>query len=119
MRPRCALRQPSERSVVAWMPCAIFASVVEHVDHRQVVPLADFEVVEVVRRRDLDRAGALSGSEYSSATIGMRRPTSGRMTMALPMRRRIALVIRMHGDGGVAEHGFRPRRRDDDDSRAS
>ena len=34
---------------------------VEHVDLRQVVPLADLEVVEVVRRRDLHRAGALLG----------------------------------------------------------
>ena len=32
---------------------------VEHVDQRQVVPLADLEIVEVVRRRDLHRAGAL------------------------------------------------------------
>ena len=34
---------------------------VEDVDLRQVVPLADLEIVEVVRRRDLDRAGALLG----------------------------------------------------------
>ena len=32
---------------------------VEHVDQRQVVAAADLEIVEVVRRRDLDRAGAL------------------------------------------------------------
>ena len=34
---------------------------VEDVDLRQVVALADLEVVEVVRRRDLHRAGALLG----------------------------------------------------------
>ena len=35
------------------------ASGVEDVDHRQAVALADLEVVEVVRRGDLHRAGAL------------------------------------------------------------
>jgi len=30
----------------------------EDVDHRQRMPLADLVVVEVVRRRDLDHAGA-------------------------------------------------------------
>src|SRR3546814_7466062 len=34
---------------------------VEDVDHLQVVALADLEVVEVVRRGDLDRTGALLG----------------------------------------------------------
>ena len=29
---------------------------IEHIDQRQAVPLADLEVVEVVRRRDLHRA---------------------------------------------------------------
>ena len=37
------------------------ALLIEHVDLRQAVPLADLEIVEVVRRRDLDRAGALFG----------------------------------------------------------
>ena len=32
---------------------------VEHVDQRQMMPPADLEIVEVMRRRDLDRAGAL------------------------------------------------------------
>ena len=32
--------------------------VVEHIDQRQIVPLADLEIVEVMRRRDLHRAGA-------------------------------------------------------------
>ncbi len=33
--------------------------VVEHVDLFQIVPLADLEIIEVVRGRDLDRARAL------------------------------------------------------------
>ena len=37
------------------------ALLVEHADLRQAVPLADLEIVEVVRRRDLDRARALFG----------------------------------------------------------
>ena len=45
--PRCRQREP--------------AFDVEDVDQRQVVALADLEVVEVVRRRDLHRAGALLG----------------------------------------------------------
>ena len=32
------------------------ALLVEHADLRQAVPLADLEIVEVMRRRDLDRA---------------------------------------------------------------
>ena len=58
---------------------------VEHADLRQVVAPSDLEVVEVVGRRDLDRASALLGVGISSATIGMRRPTSGRMAF-LPTR---------------------------------
>ena len=54
-----------------------------------------------------------SGSEYSSATIGMRRPTSGSIA-CLPIRSLVALVVGMHRDRGVAEHGLGPRRRDDD-----
>jgi hypothetical protein len=42
--------------------------------------LADIEVVEIVSRRDLDRAGSLF-------VIGMRRPTSGRIAV-LPIRSR-------------------------------
>ena len=37
------------------------ALLVEHADLRQAVALADLEVIEVVRRRDLDRARALFG----------------------------------------------------------
>ena len=32
---------------------------VEHVDERQIVTAPDLEIVEIVRRRDLHRAGAL------------------------------------------------------------
>ena len=32
-------------------------------------------------------------------------------------KRLVALIVGMHGDGGVAEHGLRPRGGDDDESR--
>ncbi len=54
-----------------------------------------------------------SGSEYSSATIGISRPTSG-STIILPTRASIALILGMHGDAGVAQHGLWPRGGDDD-----
>ena len=54
---------------------------IEDVDQAEPVAPADIEVVEVVRRRDLDRARALLGvASTSSATIGIRRPTSGSRT---------------------------------------
>ena len=59
----------------------------------------------------------ISGSAYSSATIGIRRPTSGRIARAFPRTRsRVALVVGMHGHAGVAEHRLRPRRRHDDET---
>ena len=56
-----------------------------------------------------------SGSEYSSATIGMRRPTSGRIAN-LPTRSRIALVLGMHRHRHVAQHRLGPRRRNRDEA---
>ena len=56
----------------------------------------------------------VSGSAYSSATIGISRPTSGRRT-DLPTRSAKRAIVRMHRDAGVAEHGFRPGRRDRDE----
>ena len=70
------------------------------------VPLADLEIVEVVRRRDLDRAGALL---RVGIFVGDDRdqPADERQTAPSPTRSRVALVVRMHGDAGVAEHGLR------------
>ncbi len=87
---------------------------VEHVDHREMVALADLEVVEVVGRRDLHGAGAL-------LRIGI---VVGDDRDAAPDQRQhhrfadevlVALVFGMHRDRGVAQHGLRPRRRDDDE----
>ena len=50
-----------------------------------------------------------SGSEYSSATIGIRRPTSGRIGVladqVLPLG-----IVGMHRHAGVAQHRLGPRR---------
>ena len=58
---------------------------VEDVHQLEIVPSAHFEVVEVVRRRDLDRARALFRSACPSATIRSSRPTKG-STAYLPIR---------------------------------
>ena len=87
---------------------------IEHVDLRQVVPLADLEIVEVVRGRDLHRAGALF---RIGIFVGDDRnaPADQRQDhMCLADEMRVALVIGMHRDRDVAEHRLGPRRRDDD-----
>jgi hypothetical protein len=83
----------------------------EDVDHRQVVAPADFVVVEVVRRGDLDAAGAevlvdIGVGDDRNLALGQRQ------LQPLADQRGVTLVFRMHGHGDVAEHGFRTRRRD-------
>ena len=86
---------------------------VEDVDRRQRVAPADFEIVEVVRRRDLDRARALLGI---GIFVGDDRDAAAdeRQDHVLADERLVALVVRVHGDGGVAEHGLGARGGDDD-----
>ena len=50
-------------------------------DRRQIVALPDLPVVEVVRGRDLDAAGAEVLSTYASAMTGIVRPVSGSATV--------------------------------------
>ena len=64
----CSARSPSRLGIASARPgtprCRRASTLrlgVEDVDRRQLVPPADLEVVEVVRGRDLDRAGALLG----------------------------------------------------------
>ena len=54
-----------------------------------------------------------AGSTYSSATIGISRPSSGSTTVA-PTRSRVALVVRVHRHARVAEHRLGPGRGHDD-----
>ncbi len=87
---------------------------VEDIDQRQIVAPADLEIVEVVRRRDLDRAGAgrgigiVVGDDRNAAVDqGQDRVLADEML--------VALVVGMHGDAGIAQHGLRPRGGDDDE----
>ncbi len=89
---------------------------VEHVDLRQAMALADFKVVEVVRRGDLDRARTLFGigvfvADDRNAAADQRQNDMLADQMIQP------LVLRMDRDRGVAEHGFRTHRRDHDERR--
>ena len=85
---------------------------VQDADHLEAVAAADLEVVEVVARRDLDRARAVLGvGSSASAMTGRRRPTSGRIA-CLADQVLVARVVGMDRDRGVAEHGLGPRGRD-------
>jgi hypothetical protein len=86
---------------------------VEDVDKRKPVPAADLEVVEVVRGRDLHRPGPLRGVRVR---VGDDRdaPARERQDRLAADQGPVALVVRVHGDGGVAEHRLRPRGRDRD-----
>ena len=77
---------------------------------------ADFEIVEIVRRRDLDRAAALF---RIGIFVGDDRDPAAdqRQDEVLADEMREALVLGMDGNAGVAEHGFRPRRGDRDEGR--
>ena len=84
---------------------------VEDVDHFEAMPPADLEIVEIVRRGDLDRAaagfrvGILVGDDRD-------QPADERQTHRFPDQIGKTLVIRMDRDAGIAEHGLGPRRRD-------
>ncbi len=86
---------------------------VEDRGHRQPVPLADREVVEVVRRRDLDGTGALlrvgvGVGDDRDAPAGQRQHHRAADQIGM------AGVVGIHRNGGVAQHGLRPRGGDDD-----
>ena len=111
---RRALRQSAQIILVVVERETAFD--VEHADPRQAVPLADLEVVEVVRRRDLHRAGALL---RIGIVVGDDRDPAAdqRQDHVLADQMAVALVVRIHRDAGVAQHGFGPRGGDDDEAR--
>ena len=82
---------------------------------RQLVALADFKVRLVVRGRHLEHAGAELKIHVLVADDG------NELLLAREFRRqrtddvfadefRVTRVLRIHGHGGVAGNGFRPRR---------
>ena len=81
----------------------------------QLVPLADLEVVEVVRRRDLHRARALLGIGILVGDDRDLAPDQRQRHLGAGLhQRRVALVLGMHGNRRVAQHRLRPRGGDDD-----
>ena len=81
--------------------------------HRQAVPAADLEVVRVVRGRDLHRSGAerrvdVVVGEDRDAAADQRKLDLAADEVPVP------LVVRVHDDGGVAQHRLDPRGGDDD-----
>ena len=86
---------------------------IENVDHLELAALADLPVVEIVRRRDLDRARALLGVGVLVADdrnlAADQRQHAHLADQVLELR-----VLGMDRDAGIAEHGLRPRRADHD-----
>ena len=83
------------------------ALLVEHRDHRQVVPAADLEVVRIVRRGHLHRTGAegridVGVGDDRDQPAGQRQLDFGADQVP------VALVVRVHGHRGVAQHGLDP-----------
>ena len=88
---------------------------IEDVDLGEVVALADLEVVEIVRRGDLHRAGA--GFRIGIAVGDDLQPAADqRQDGVLADDILVALVIGMDGNAGVAEHRLGARRGDDDEA---
>ena len=77
----------------------------------------DLVVVEVVRRRDLDAAGA---ERRIDVVVGDDRDLALGERQAHPPADQVAvaLVVGVHRDGGVAEHGLGPRGRDHERGRS-
>ena len=81
---------------------------VQDVDLFEVVPLADFKVVEVMRGRDLHRAGALFRVGVFVRN-NRDQPVRQRQAYHLPNQMLVAFVVGMHRDRGIAQHGLGPR----------
>ena len=79
---------------------------VQDVDRYLVVPPTHLEVVEVVGRRDLDRARPLLRID-----VGVRddrdHPVGERQPDVAPHEVRGPRILRVHGDAGVPQHGLR------------
>ena len=87
---------------------------VENIDRTHtlgLMPLADFEIVEVVRGRDLDRARALLRIRIF-VSDNRDQAADQRQANALADQMLIARVVRMHRDRRVAQHRFGPGRGD-------
>ena len=81
---------------------------VHHLHLGQAVALAHLEVVGVMRRGHLDRSGAKLGVGVG---VGDQRnfPLHQREQNRLAVKLAVALILRVDGDGRVAQHGLRAR----------
>ncbi len=87
---------------------------VQDVDLGETVALARGEVVEVVRGRHLHHSGAeLRIDQHRVGDDGELAAVEG-VPHLLAVEVCVAGVVRVHGDGGVAQHRLRPRRGDDE-----
>ena len=82
---------------------------VEHADDLQAVALPDLEVVRVVAGRDLQRARA-ELHVHVGVVDHRDRPLEDGHQAGRADQVAIALVVGMHGHGGVAQDRLRPRR---------
>ena len=85
--------------------------IVHDVDGRQMVPLANGEVVGVVRRGDLHGAGAEVAADPLVEDDG-NFAVHQRQAQLFAVQMQVALVLGMNGNGHIAEHGLRAGRRD-------
>ena len=79
--------------------------VVEYEDILEVMPLSDLKVVRVVAGRHLDAAGAEVHLDIVVGDDGY-LAAHERQDAGLADDVRVALVVRVHGDAGVAQHGL-------------
>ena len=77
-------------------------------DLRKVVAQSGFEVVGIVRWRDFDGTSTELGL-CKIVSDDRDFPIHQREQDFLAMQVRIALIFRIHGNGSIAEHGFRAR----------
>ena len=86
---------------------------IQNVQRRVARALADFKIVEVVRRGDFHRARTLFGVCIVISN-DRHAAANNRQLHELADQARIALIFRVHGHTGIAQHGFRTGRRDND-----
>ena len=107
----------SGKAVEARVDAAVFvdvAAVVHDVDRGQMVPLADGEVVGIVRGSHLHRTSAEFAANPRVDDDGD-LAIHQRQAQLFAVQMQVALVLGMNGNGGIAEHGFRARGGDGDE----
>ena len=81
---------------------------VEHVNRGQPAALADFKVIKVMRRCDFHRT-----RPFFRVGIFIRhnrdKPPDNRQYDIFTNKVFVALIVRMHGNAGIAQHGFGAR----------